>query len=271
MSENEFIREVNDEYRRDRLAQIWSRYSGVFIGLAVLVVLGVGGWRYWQYAQAQQSEAASLRFEEALRRAKDGTPEDAEKAFAGVATDAPFGYRLLARLRAAAEAGKADPAAGAKAYAAIADDTAIGQSLRDLARLRGALLLVDTNDANALNTLQSLAAPSSAFRHTARETLGLVALKKGDYEGAGRWFDQIAADRETPAGLRQRLEIYVGLVAGGPVQMTEAAAQAPAAPRPPTFLGTPAPEHDAADHDTPKDGARTPGADEDAPAPAPTR
>ena len=31
MSENEFIREVNDEYRRDRLAQIWSRYSGVFI------------------------------------------------------------------------------------------------------------------------------------------------------------------------------------------------------------------------------------------------
>ena len=116
MSENEFIREVNDEYRRDRLAQIWSRYSGVFIGLAVLVVLGVGGWRYWQHAQAQQSEAASLRFEEALRRAKDGTPEDAEKAFAGVVADAPFGYRLLARLRAAAEAGKADPAAGAKAY-----------------------------------------------------------------------------------------------------------------------------------------------------------
>ncbi|SFE12107.1 hypothetical protein SAMN04487844_101100 [Methylobacterium sp. yr596] len=245
MSENEFIREVNDEYRRDRLAQIWSRYSGVFIGLAVLVVLGVGGWRYWQHAQAQQSEAASLRFEEALRRAKDGTPEDAEKAFAGVVADAPFGYRLLARLRAAAEAGKAgkaDPAAGAKAYGTIADDSAVGQSLRDLARLRGALLLVDKDDAGALNSLQSLAAPSSAFRHTARETLGLVALKKGDFEGAGRWFDQIAADRETPAGLRQRLEIYVGLVAGGPVQVTAAAAPAPAAPRPPAFLGTPAPE-----------------------------
>ena len=130
MSENEFIREVNDEYRRDRLAQIWSRYSGVFIGLAVLVVLGVGGWRYWQHAQAQQSEAASLRFEEALRRAKDGTPEDAETAFAGVVADAPFGYRLLARLRAAAEAGKADPAAGAKAYGTIADDSAVGQMMR---------------------------------------------------------------------------------------------------------------------------------------------
>ena len=73
-------------------------------------------------------------------------------------------------------------------------------------------------------------------------TVSPSALRAGDLEGAGRWFDQIAADRETPAGLRQRLEIYVGLVAGGPVQVTAAAAPAPAAPRPPTFLGTPAPE-----------------------------
>ena len=38
---------------------------------------------------------------------------------------------------------------------------------------------------------------------------------------AGRWFDQIAADRETPASLRQRLETYTALVAGGPVQVTQ--------------------------------------------------
>jgi hypothetical protein len=38
---------------------------------------------------------------------------------------------------------------------------------------------------------------------------------------AGRWFDQIAADREAPAALRQRLETYTALVAGGPVQVTQ--------------------------------------------------
>ena len=38
---------------------------------------------------------------------------------------------------------------------------------------------------------------------------------------AGRWFDQIAADRETPPALRQRLAIYTALVAGGPVQVTQ--------------------------------------------------
>ena len=234
MKDDEFIREVNEEYRRDRAAQVWTRYSGVFIGLAVLVVLGVGGWRYWQHAQTVQAEAASQRFDAAVRAAKEGGPQTAEKALETLAGEAPGGYRLLARLRAAAEAGKTDPAAGAKAYAAIAGDSSVGASLRDLARLRAALLRLDAEDPEALNSLQGLAAPTSAFRHTAREMLGLTAMRKGDFEGAGRWFDQIAADRETPQGLRQRLEIYVALVAGGPVQVSEAAVPAPpAAPPPP--------------------------------------
>jgi hypothetical protein len=38
---NEFIREVNEDYRRDQVAEIWRRYSGVIIALAVLVVAGV--------------------------------------------------------------------------------------------------------------------------------------------------------------------------------------------------------------------------------------
>jgi hypothetical protein len=69
--------------------------------------------------------------------------------------------------------------------------------------------------------LERLAAPTNPWRHTARELLGLAGLKRGDYEAAGRWFEQIAADRDTPAGLRSRIEIYMALVAGGPVQPTQ--------------------------------------------------
>ena len=63
--------------------------------------------------------------------------------------------------------------------------------------------------------------------------LGLAALKRGDYEGAGRWFDQLNADPQTPQNLRQRIEVYTALVAGGPVSVTEPVAQ-PAAPPPVT-------------------------------------
>jgi len=54
------------------------------------------------------------------------------------------------------------------------------------------------------------------WRHSARELLGLAALKAGDYEAAGRWFDQIASDREAPPALRQRVNIYLELVRSGP-------------------------------------------------------
>jgi hypothetical protein len=94
-------------------------------------------------------------------------------------------------------------------------------TLQDLARLRAAMLRLDADPAAAQRTLEQLANPSNTWRHTAREMLGLAALKRSDYDGAGRWFDQIAADRETPQSLRSRLEIYTALVAAGPVLVTQ--------------------------------------------------
>ena len=64
---DEFIREVDEEYRRDQMAQIWKRYNGVIIGVAALVVAGVGGWRYWEHYQDTRTQASAVRYEEALR------------------------------------------------------------------------------------------------------------------------------------------------------------------------------------------------------------
>jgi hypothetical protein len=219
---NEFIREVDEEYRRDRIAQIWKRYSGVIVGLAILLVAAVGGWRYWQYAERQRAEAAAVRFDEALRLDRDGKGEDAERALEALAKDTTGGYQLLSRFRLAAELGQKNAEDGARAYDALANDSAVGPVWQDLARLRAAMLRMDNPDpAQAQTALERLASPTGAWRHTARELLGLIGLKRGDYDFAGRWFDQIAADRETPQALRSRLEIYTDLVAAGPVQVTQ--------------------------------------------------
>lgn len=229
---NEFIREVDEDYRREQILQIWRRYSGVIIALAVLVVAGVAGWRYWQTQQHAAAEAASIRFDAANRLARDGKVEEADKAFTALEQDGTGGYRLLARFRAAAETAKTEPAKAAAEFDELAGDTALGDGLRDLARLRAALIRMDgPNPDAALTNLQSLAA-GSPYRHTAREMLGLSALKKGDYEEASRWFDQIVADPDTPRSLRERIEVYAAIVAGGPVTVTEAKPEA-AAPPPP--------------------------------------
>lgn len=233
MAENdEFIREVDEDYRRDKVLEIWRRYSGVIIALAVLLVAGVAGWRYWQNQQRVASETASVQFDEANRLAREGKASEADKAFDALETQGPAGYRLLARFRAAAETAKRDPGAGAAEFDKLAGDTGLGDGLRDLARLRAALLRLDGTEPDpALANLQGLAA-GTPFRHTAREMLGLAALKKGDFEEAGRWFDQIVADPDTPRSLRERIEVYAAIVAGGPATVTEAKPEH-AAPPPP--------------------------------------
>jgi hypothetical protein len=223
MAQNdEFIREVDEEYRRDRIAQIWKSYNGVIIGVAVLIVAGVGGWRFYEHRTDLQSQAAATRYQEAVQLAAEGKEEDSERALAALAKEAPHGYALLTRFRLAAELGRGNAEDGAKAFDALAADGGLDAVWRDLARIRAAMLRMDASDQAAIRqVLEPLAAPSQPWRHSARELLGLSGLKAGEMDYAGRWFDQIAADRETPASLRQRLETYTALVAGGPVQVTQ--------------------------------------------------
>ncbi len=219
---SEFFREVDEEYRRDQIARIWSRYSGVFVALAVLLVGAVGGWRYWQGVERSRAEAAGARYEQAVRDSREDRGEDAEKALAALAQEAPNGYALLARFRLAAERGRGAAEEGAAAYDALAGDATVPPLWRDLARLRAAMLRIDSAEPAALRqALEPLASPTGPWRHTARELLGLTSLKAGDTDAAGRWFEQIATDRETPQGLRSRLEVYTALVAGGPVKSTQ--------------------------------------------------
>jgi hypothetical protein len=219
---DEFIREVDEEYRRDRVAQIWKRYNGVIIGALILAVALVGGWRYWEHREETKAQAAAVRFEDALKLSRDGSGDEAEKILEALAKDSPAGYGLISRFRLAAEIGKGSAEEGAKAFDALAGDRGIEATWQDLARLRAAMLRMDLADPGPVRqSLEGLATPTNMWRHTARELLGLSGLKAGDMDFAGRWFDQIAADRDTPPALRQRLQIYTALVAGGPVQVTQ--------------------------------------------------
>jgi hypothetical protein len=219
---DEFIREVDEEYRRDQIARIWQRYSGVIVAVAILVVVAVGGWRYWQHREQTRAQEAAFRYQDALQLSRQEKPEEAERALAALAADASGGYALLSRFRLAAAMGQQNAEEGAKAFDALATDSNVQPTWQDLARLRAAMLRMDSADAAAIRqALEPLAAPANAWRHTARELLGLSGLKAGDTDYAGKWFDQIAADREAPPALRQRLEIYSALVAGGPVQVTQ--------------------------------------------------
>lgn len=215
----DIFREIDEEVRRDKAAALWKKYGGLLTGIAVLAVLAVAGWQYWLYRENQASQAVGARLEAALKSSRDGNGAEAEAILGELAANAPAGYRQIARFRLAAETAKRDAEAGAAAFDALANDGSLDQLYRDLARLRAGMLRVDLVPYAELRTaLEPLATPQGAWRHSAREFLGIAALKANLFEDAGRWFDAIVTDPQAPQVLRQRTELYLALVRGGPVE-----------------------------------------------------
>ena len=140
----DIFHEVDEEVRRDQLKKLWDNYSIYLIALAVLIVAAIGAWRGYEYWVAKKAAAAGAAFESAVTLSEQGKHSEAETAFTKVVTEAPEGYRVLARFRAAAELGNVKPADAVKAYDDLAADSSLGATWQDLAGLRAGLLLVDS-------------------------------------------------------------------------------------------------------------------------------
>jgi len=204
---SELFDEVDEDVRRDQLKKLWEKYSLLIIAVAILIVASVGGWRGYQYLEAKKAAEAGAAFDKATELSEANKHAEAEAAFADLAAKAPFGYRVLARLRMAAEVASRDPQAAAKLFDEIAADRSVGVAERDLARIRAAqLLLESTSYPNMKTRLEASAAPGATFRHTARELLALSAWRANDATAARQWLDMIANDGETPPSLRSRAE-----------------------------------------------------------------
>jgi hypothetical protein len=210
---SELFNEVDEEVRRDQLKKLWDQYSIYIVAGALLIIAGVGGWRGYQYLEAQKAAEAGVAFDKAVELSEQNKHAEAAAAFTDLAAKAPSGYRMLARLRAAAEVANRDPQAAAKLYDDIAGDRSVGAPEQDLAKVRAAGLLLETASyPNMLQRLEAATAPAATFRHTARELLALSAWRANDTAAARQWLDLIANDGETPPSLRSRAEALQALL-----------------------------------------------------------
>jgi hypothetical protein len=209
----DFFREVDEDVRRDRIIRLWTEHRYVFIAVAVLVVASTGAWRAYDYYRNQSAEAAGAAFEAAEQLASDGKFAESAAAFDRLSKTATKGYASLARLRAAGEIAAHDPQAAIKAYDVMADDPSFGPAFKDLAKLRAAMLRIDHDDPlDFEHRYGPVASANYPYRAQILELLGLAALKRQDFESAGRWLDGIVSDMRAPAGVRMRAGALLGLV-----------------------------------------------------------
>ncbi len=212
---SEFIREVDEEYRQDRIRTVLMRYRAAIVAGLVLILVGVGAYEIYGRFTQQRAESAGGRYFDATDRTRTDHVASIA-ALDDLAKTGPAGYALLARFRAAGLTGSTDAAAGAKAFDALADDASVDPDLRDVARLRAAMLLMDSaSPAELRRRFDPLADANSAYRNTAREMLGYLALSTGDDAAAGKTAEAILADRAATPDQRQQANLMLGLVRSG--------------------------------------------------------
>jgi len=216
MSDDSFIREVNEEIRQDQARALWDRFGPLALGIAVLVVLataGTVGYNYWTETRANRS---GDEFSQALTLANDGKNDEALGALQALEADGYGAYPLLARMRAATVlAAKGDFAGAVAGFDAVAADGSIPPAIRDMANLRAAFLLVDQGTyAEVAARAEALTSDTNPLRHSAREALGLAAWKEGRSSDALKLFEQVAADDAAPRNTRQRATLMAELIRG---------------------------------------------------------
>lgn len=223
MSDDSFVREVDEAIRQDEFKRLWDRFGMFVLAGAVLIVAGVAGYKGWNYWQANRAAEAGARFVGALALEEDKKTQDAQAAFKELADGGPQGYRVLSRFQLASYDSKAGKRADAvKAYGELAEDGSVPPALQDYARIQAAVLLVDEASlAEMKRRVEDLAESDSTWRHSARELLGLAAYREGNEAEAERYFSAMLIDPGIPAGLRSRAEMMLALVTKSDVSATD--------------------------------------------------
>ena len=141
---DQFIREIEEDLRRDRLKKLWDRYGMVLIAGAAAIVIGTAGLVFWgNYSERRAAEAGDT-FIAAIEASRVGDNAEATRLLNNLIESGGGSYRPLARLRSAALlAEEGDVAAAVAAFDAFEAESN-DLLLSDLARIRAAMLLVDT-------------------------------------------------------------------------------------------------------------------------------
>jgi hypothetical protein len=220
-----FVREVDEEVRRDRMASIWTRY-GRWIVVGFLAALAAfAGYLFWRNYQQTVAGEEGEKLQTAYDALAASNPTAAAKPLAELATSRSDGNRALAKFTQADVLLQRDDFKGAAAkFAEISRDDDLAPAFRDLALIRQTVAEYDTLAPQAvIGRLGPVAVPGNAYFGSAGELVAAAHLRAGRRDQAGRLFGQIARDANVPATLRQRAVQMAGLLGVDAVVQNEEA------------------------------------------------
>ena len=201
-----FVREVDENLRRDRARDFGKKYAGWLIAAVVLFLAGSGGWIYWQSYRAGQSEAAVDQLAQIYTALGKGQVGTAPARLDVLAKDRSDGIRASALFgRAAVALQQNDTKLAIAKFQEIVADKGLPQSFRDLALIRQTALEFDTlKPEQVIARLEPLAKADSPWFGSAGEMTAMSLIKQGKTAQAAQIFAGIAKNKEVPEQVRDR-------------------------------------------------------------------
>jgi hypothetical protein len=201
-----FLREVDENMRRDRTADFF-RENKVTLIVALVLFLAASGGLIW-YEEHQKNQAGHEV--EVLAEAYKAISEDKMasvpqrlKEAAGSSSGAIRASALFTEAALAIE--KSDTATAIKIFSDLEADNSLPESYRQAALLRRTALEFDKlKPEEVISRLAPLAKPDSPWFGSAAEMTGAALFKQGKKTEAGKLFAQIANDKNAPETLRAR-------------------------------------------------------------------
>ena len=214
---SDVFNEVDEELRRDKAQELFTRFRPLIIIATLAIVLGVSGYKGWQWYDAQQKAQAAEHYTAAANLLKAGDFTGAEKAFEVFAADAPRGYAALAKMELASIKAQTGRNAEAAQFYMQAADQFTDPLYKDLATLRAVMVVADDLSLVDLDArLALLTGPGRPFRFTARELLAAKAFEEGDITRAREDYTYLSLALDAPAGARTRASQALSLMGPEP-------------------------------------------------------
>jgi hypothetical protein len=201
-----FLREVDENLRRDQLSDFAKRHGRWLIAGVILFLAASGGWIYWQQYQVQRSEKQVEELAQVYTDIGANKIGTAPQKLDTLSESGKKGVRASSLFaRAALAVQQNDHKLAIAKYKEIASENGLPQAYRDAALIRQTALEFDNiKPEEVIARLAPLAKPGNPWFASAGEMTGMALVKQGKKQEAGRLFAAIAKDKTVPEGNRAR-------------------------------------------------------------------
>lgn len=209
-----FLREVDEELRKDQAMHVWRNYGLAIVGVIIAGLIAFGGFLYWQsHSEGRRGEEGEA-FKTAFNALGQNKAQEAEAPLKALAESSSAGFSAMARFtQADVLLQKNDLKGAATLLAGIATDSDLPQEFRDLALIRQTSAEYDTlKPEQVIDRLKGLATKDGPWFGSAGEMVAIAYLRQGKRGDAGKLFGEIAKNENTPRSLRQRAVQMAGVL-----------------------------------------------------------